>query len=52
MGNEMRPAGKSRAPKDSVLFEKIVPVLLILMGVLTVVLIGFAAGVLLGFIHF
>jgi hypothetical protein len=29
-----------------------VPALLILMGVLTVVLILFAAGVLLGFIHF
>ena len=44
--------GKSRAPKNSMLFEKLVPALLILMGVLTVVLILFAAGVLLGFIHF
>ena len=44
--------GKSRTPKDSMLFEKIVPALLILMGVLMVVLILFAAGVLLGFIHF
>lgn len=43
---------KSHAPKDSVMFEKVVPVLLVVMGVLTVVLIGFAAGVLLGFIHF
>jgi hypothetical protein len=34
------------------MFEKVVPVLLVVMGVLTVVLIGFAAGVLLGFIHF
>jgi hypothetical protein len=34
------------------LFEKVVPALLILMGVLTIVLILFAAGVLLGLIHF
>ena len=52
MGNENRSTGKSRVPKNSVLFEKLVPALLILMGILTVVLIGFAAGVLLGFIHF
>ena len=43
---------KSRTPTNSILFEKLVPALLILMGVLTVVLILFAAGVLLGFIHF
>jgi hypothetical protein len=35
-----------------VLFERIIPALLVLMGVLTVVLILFAAGVLLGLIHF
>jgi hypothetical protein len=52
MGSETRQPGKSRAPKDSMLFEKVVPALLILMGVLTVVLILFAAGVLLGLIHF
>ncbi len=52
MGNENRVTGKSRVPKNSVLFEKVVPALLILMGVLTIVLIGFAAAVLLGFIHF
>ncbi len=51
MGNENRSTGKSRAPKDSIFFEKAVPVLLILLGLLTVVLIGFAAGLLLGFIH-
>ncbi len=43
---------KSHAPKDSVLFERIIPMLLVIMGVLMVVLILFAAGVLLGFIHF
>jgi hypothetical protein len=35
-----------------VFFEKIIPALLIFMGVLMAVLILFAAGVLLGFIHF
>jgi hypothetical protein len=43
---------KSHMPKDSLLFEKVIPVLLILMGILTVALISFAAGVLLGIIHF
>jgi len=33
-------------------FEKVVPALLIFMGILTIVLILFAAGVLLGIIHF
>ena len=42
---------KSHAPKDSVMFEKIMPVLLIALAILTVALIGFAAAVLLGFIH-
>ncbi len=52
MGSETRQPGKSRAPKNSVLYEKVVPALLIAMGVLTVLLILFAAGVLLGIIHF
>jgi hypothetical protein len=34
------------------LFEKFIPALLILMGVLMVALILFAAGVLIGIIHF
>ena len=51
MGNESRSTGKSHVPKDSMFFEKAMPVLLILLGILTVVLIGFAAGLLLGFIH-
>ena len=42
----------SLAPEKSVLFEKIIPALLILMGVITVLLILFAAGVLLGIVHF
>ena len=43
---------KSRIPENSVLFEKVIPAALIFMGILTVVLILFAAGVLLGFVQF
>jgi hypothetical protein len=43
---------KSHMPDNSVLFEKVIPAALGLMGILTVVLILFAAGVLLGFIQF
>ena len=43
---------KSHMPENSVLFEKIVPAALISMGVLTIVLVLFAAGVLLGIIQF
>lgn len=43
---------KSHMPKNSVFFEKIVPILLIGMGVLMAALILFAAGVLLGIVHF
>jgi len=42
----------SRIPSGSVFFEKVVPVLLILMGVVMVALVLFAAGVLLGIVHF
>ncbi|HEY6072836.1 MAG TPA: hypothetical protein VIV15_05430 [Anaerolineales bacterium] len=52
MGNPIRTTGKSRAPANSILFEKIIPALLVFMGVLMAVLILFAAGVLLGIIHF
>lgn len=51
MGNETRNVGKSHAPKNSVMFEKVMPMVLILLGILTIVLIGFAAALLLGFIH-
>ena len=43
---------RSHAPEDSALFERVIPVLLIVMGIVTVVLILFAAGVLLGIVHF
>ena len=42
----------SHAPEDSTLFERVIPILLIAMGVLTVLLILFAAGVLLDIVHF
>jgi hypothetical protein len=42
----------SHAPEHSLLFEKVIPALLILMGILTLLLILFAAGVLLGIVHF
>ena len=43
---------QSRVPDGSVLFEKIIPVILILMGFLTVILILFAMGVLFGVVKF
>jgi len=52
MSNQTPTKAKSHAPKNSMLFEKVVPALLILMGILTIALILFAAGVLLGIIHF
>jgi hypothetical protein len=43
---------KSHMPENSLMFEKVIPALMILMGILTIVLILFAAGLLLGIIHF
>jgi hypothetical protein len=43
---------KSRIPDNSVLFGKIVPALLAFMGILTIFLVLFAVGVLLGLIKF
>lgn len=43
---------KSRMPENSVLFDKVIPASLIFMGILTVILILFAAGVLLGVVQF
>jgi hypothetical protein len=39
-------------PKNSVLFEKVVPTVLIVLGIITVGLMLFAAAVLLGFVNF
>ena len=43
---------KSRMPENSVLFEKVIPGALAFMGILTVVLILFAMGVLFGIVQF
>ena len=43
---------KSHMPENSLFYEKVVPILLVVMGILTTVLILFAAGVLLGIIRF
>jgi hypothetical protein len=42
----------SHAPRESVVFERVIPALLIVLGVVMVLLILFAAGVLLGVVHF
>lgn len=43
---------KSHMPEDSLLFEKLVPVMLVGLAVVTVGMIVYAAAVLLGFIQF
>ena len=43
---------RSRSPQGSVVFEKIVPILLASLGIVMLVLILFAFGVLLGLIRF
>ena len=42
----------SRLPEKSVFFDRVVPALLAAMAILTVFLILFAGGVLLGFVKF
>jgi hypothetical protein len=43
---------KSHMPKDSIVFEKLVPAALVILGIITLGLILFAAGILLGIIQF
>lgn len=52
MAKQISGKSKSHMPKDSLLFEKIVPVSLIAMGVVMLGLILFAAGVILGIVQF
>lgn len=52
MTKENHTKGTSHIPKNSFLFEKIVPASLIVLGLVTLGLILFAAGVLLGFVKF
>ncbi len=50
--NRPRSNDKSHMPANSMLYEKIIPAALLLMGILTVALILFAAAVLFGIVHF
>jgi len=52
MTDPIRANKKSHIPENSILFEKIVPVSLIILAIITLGLILFAAGVLLGIVHF
>jgi len=52
MADQTNVKSKSHMPKDSLFFEKIVPISLITMGVVTLGLILFAAGVILGIVQF
>jgi hypothetical protein len=52
MASQTKANLKSHIPEKSFLFEKIVPIALISMGVITLGLMIFAAGVLLGIVHF
>jgi hypothetical protein len=52
MPNQIPTKSKSHIPSNSLLFEKIIPALLIVMGIVTLGLMLFAAGVLLGIVHF
>ena len=52
MAIQPKANSKSHIPEKSFLFEKVIPIALIFMGVITLGLMIFAAGVLLGIIHF
>jgi uncharacterized membrane protein len=43
---------QSHIDRDSVLFERIVPIALVVMGIVTVVVILLALGILLGVVNF
>lgn len=51
MPDDLHANKRSHMPENSLIFERLVPALLILLGILTLALILFAAGVLLGIIH-
>jgi hypothetical protein len=46
------PGKASRIPEDSILYTRIIPAMLVVMGILMVVLILFAAGVIVGLVKF
>ncbi|HUI87168.1 MAG TPA: hypothetical protein VLX61_00455 [Anaerolineales bacterium] len=51
MPDDLHAKKKSHMPENSLVYEKVIPVVLILMGVLTIALILFALGILLGVIR-
>jgi hypothetical protein len=52
MAIQTKANSKSHMPRNSFFFEKLVPIALIAMGVITLGLMLFAAGIALGLIHF
>lgn len=52
MAVQTKPNSKSHIPEKSFLFEKIVPIALVVMGIITLALMIFAVGVVLGIVHF
>ena len=52
MNSQPRSNSKSHIPKGSIFFERILPAALIVMGLITLGLILFAAGVVLGIVKF
>jgi len=52
MTDQTAAKSKSHIPRNSILFEKIVPISLLALGVITLGLILFAAGVILGIVKF
>ena len=51
MAIQTKANSKSHIPQNSIMYEKIVPAVLIFMGIITLGLMIFAAGVLLGPIY-
>jgi hypothetical protein len=51
MANQSHPNRQSHIPQNSIFFEKIVPIVLILLGMITLGLILFAISLLFGIIH-
>jgi len=52
MADQISLKRKSHMPKDSLFFERIIPIALITMGIIMLGLILFAAGVIVGIVHF
>ena len=52
MANQIRINNKSHMPQNSLFFEKIIPIVLITLGVITTGLMLFATSVVLGLVHF